>query len=193
MRKMALIAAVLLSASLLTGCCMHDWQDATCTEPKTCVKCGETEGEKLGHDYSELTCTEDSVCANCGDTKKALGHTFVGCVCKVCGETQNPNFRRASFEASSEIEVRYGDTFLALDSNPYDEAQSAEDQAFYGALAYDSICEVNNYFELPDSINDKVAHTSMLDGVQSETHGIIKTTWSYSDYTGVEIMWEIAQ
>ena len=29
--------------------CNHDWQEATCTEPKTCKLCGATEGEALGH------------------------------------------------------------------------------------------------------------------------------------------------
>lgn len=38
----------------------HDWQDATCTVPKTCKTCGETEGKALGHVYSWC------VCENCG-------------------------------------------------------------------------------------------------------------------------------
>ena len=42
---------------------VHEWTDATCTEPKTCVTCGETEGEALGHDYV------DGVCTRCGDVK----------------------------------------------------------------------------------------------------------------------------
>ena len=33
---------------LLAGCaCEHEWTEATYTEPKTCTKCGETEGEPL--------------------------------------------------------------------------------------------------------------------------------------------------
>lgn len=35
---------------LFTGCAhKHEFSEATCTEPKTCIKCGETEGEALGH------------------------------------------------------------------------------------------------------------------------------------------------
>ena len=30
---------------------LHDWEDATCTEPKTCKHCGATEGNPLGHLY----------------------------------------------------------------------------------------------------------------------------------------------
>jgi uncharacterized protein YjdB len=33
----------------------HDWQEATCTEPKTCKKCGQTEGEVLGHEWGTPT------------------------------------------------------------------------------------------------------------------------------------------
>lgn len=31
----------------------HEWKEATCTEPKTCTGCGETEGEALGHTPGE--------------------------------------------------------------------------------------------------------------------------------------------
>lgn len=47
--------------------CKHEWKPATYTDPKTCTKCGATEG-------SPLTCTEhvdensDQLCDNCGAT-----------------------------------------------------------------------------------------------------------------------------
>ena len=39
----------------------HSWQDATCTTPKTCDLCKETEGKALGHNYGN-----DEVCDRCG-------------------------------------------------------------------------------------------------------------------------------
>ena len=67
----------------------HDWADATCTAPKTCSSCGETEGEDLGHSYESVvtapTCTEDGysthTCTRCDDSYvdtyvDALGHDF---------------------------------------------------------------------------------------------------------------------
>lgn len=46
----------------LTGCFhKHTFADASCTEPKTCTVCGETEGEALGH-----TC-EIGTCKQCGE------------------------------------------------------------------------------------------------------------------------------
>ena len=39
----------------------HDWKKADCTTPKTCKRCGITEGESLGHQI------EDGVCKRCGE------------------------------------------------------------------------------------------------------------------------------
>lgn len=85
----------ILLVFMMTGCCLsHDWQEATCTEPKTCSKCGETEGEALGHTWKEATCTEPKTCSVCQETEgEALGHTlseatyWEAAVCSVCGET----------------------------------------------------------------------------------------------------------
>ena len=37
--------------------CSHSWKDATCTAPKTCTKCGATEGSTAKHNYSDGACT----------------------------------------------------------------------------------------------------------------------------------------
>ena len=48
MKKTTAILLALLLALSLSACCMgHDFAEATCTEPATCAKCGETEGEAL--------------------------------------------------------------------------------------------------------------------------------------------------
>ena len=49
--------------------CQHEWLDATCTEPRTCALCGETEGEPLGHSFSEGSFFKRAECARCGETK----------------------------------------------------------------------------------------------------------------------------
>ncbi len=65
------IVGVLVIATVLvfTLVCFHEWQDATCTAPITCAKCGATEGEALPHDWKEATCTEPKTCAICGLTE----------------------------------------------------------------------------------------------------------------------------
>ena len=69
----------------------HIWQDATCTNPKTCSVCGVTDGEALGHLWDGGTvitspsCTASGVtrykCLRCSlledrDTPAALGHSW---------------------------------------------------------------------------------------------------------------------
>ena len=72
----------------------HNWQDATCTTPKTCSVCGITSGSALGHDWNAATCTDPKTCSVCGTTSgSALGHNWnsTNCTepktCKVCGVT----------------------------------------------------------------------------------------------------------
>ncbi|MCR5376149.1 MAG: hypothetical protein K6E71_05305 [Lachnospiraceae bacterium] len=97
MRKAILtICGAVLVAAMLAGCCMkHEWAEATCTEPKKCVKCGETEGVANGHKWKAATCTTPKTCETCGKTEgEALGHTWVDRTmekpktCSVCGATE---------------------------------------------------------------------------------------------------------
>ncbi len=93
-----ILTAIIFSTLLivLTGCGHeHEWTEATCTEPMTCAKCGETEGEPLGHKWKEATCTEPMTCSVCGATEgAALGHKWTEATCtepktcSVCGATE---------------------------------------------------------------------------------------------------------
>lgn len=71
----------------------HDWTEATCTEPETCITGGETRGEASGHNWAEATCTEPEICTVCEENRgEASGHTYTeptcteAAVCTVCGE-----------------------------------------------------------------------------------------------------------
>ena len=61
---------------------VHTWVDATCTAPKTCSDCGETEGEALGHAYFY------NVCLTCGEANPHFIYNFttVGENKLVCNE-----------------------------------------------------------------------------------------------------------
>lgn len=88
----------LLTACLFRACSfiahpVHNWQDATCTEPRTCAECGETDGEPLGHDYQGGDCCNESVCARCGASSGRLGdHVWAEPTCTepktciICGK-----------------------------------------------------------------------------------------------------------
>lgn len=88
-----MIAAVFVLAQIT---CSHEWQDADCRNPRTCMLCGETQGEQGYHDWSNATCTTPKTCSVCGLTDgEALSadksHTWIEATCAapktctVCG------------------------------------------------------------------------------------------------------------
>ena len=73
------IALCLAGATgLMLGGCggEHEWVDATCTAPRTCLTCGETKGEPLGHEWDQEVCGIVKTCTVCGGTE-ANEHTVV--------------------------------------------------------------------------------------------------------------------
>lgn len=69
----------------------HNWNAATCTTPKTCSKCKTTEGEALGHSWNAATCTTPKTCSKCRTTEgEAAGHNYVNGACTVCGDIVTP-------------------------------------------------------------------------------------------------------
>ncbi|MBE5852651.1 MAG: hypothetical protein E7299_06835 [Lachnospiraceae bacterium] len=76
--KKKYITIILLSTLILSGCCLkHDYSEPTCTQPATCTKCGETEGETLPHTWMEANCTEAKHCSVCNQTEgEKLAHKF---------------------------------------------------------------------------------------------------------------------
>ena len=62
--------------------CLHQWQDATCTQPVTCSRCNDTTGEALGHKLINATCTDPITCRVCKETfGHARGHSFREATC----------------------------------------------------------------------------------------------------------------
>ena len=96
---------VVLAFSLSSCECNHEWQEATCTAPKTCVKCGEKSGSPLWHDYVRIACDECMSCSRCGkNTSEKLPHQYIGeCekigVCYYCNE-QSPEVLEHSYNGN---------------------------------------------------------------------------------------------
>lgn len=98
-----------LSCLLLRACGIitfheHDWADATCSEPRTCVSCGKKDGSPLGHSYETATCTAPNTCTICGkESGKPAGHKWglptctVPKVCTVCGATTGEPYGHDTF------------------------------------------------------------------------------------------------
>ena len=83
MKKLISFVLVLSMAVSMAACgCDHQWEYATCQTPKTCTKCGETEGTALAHvpgdpvitavDTAALTVTSDLPCSACGQVMETL-------------------------------------------------------------------------------------------------------------------------
>ena len=72
----------------------HKWVDATCTTPKTCTVCGETEGEMLAH-TEEIIPGKAATCTEAGLTE--------GKKCSVCGEILVAQEEIAVLEHTEEI------------------------------------------------------------------------------------------
>ena len=67
----------------------HTYSEATCTTPKTCIECSETEGAPLGHQLIEATCESLQYCNVCNETfGEKLKHTISVGVCDLCNEFQ---------------------------------------------------------------------------------------------------------
>ncbi len=113
---------------MLTGCGHeHTWTEATCTEPKTCSECGETDGEALGHTWEEATCAEPKHCSVCGETEgEALEHTWTEATyqqpatCEVCGATEGEPlqsyFEKEGIECNAELDTEYPYVIPCYDS-----------------------------------------------------------------------------
>ena len=90
----------------------HSWKDATCTAPKTCSKCSATEGNAAGHSWKDATCTATKTCSKCGATEgSAKGHSYSNGACSVCG-TADPNYNPLTDGAW--LNKDGGDTWLLL-------------------------------------------------------------------------------
>ena len=96
MKKLSVLILALVCLLAFTGCCFHsEWATATCETPKTCVECGETEGEALGHTWTDATCDAPKTCQTCRLTEgEALGHDWVDATtetpktCTTCAATE---------------------------------------------------------------------------------------------------------
>lgn len=66
-------------SSVVLGHLGHDWADATCTAPKTCSRCGATEGTPLGHDFADVWSSDASghwhACSRCDAKDGEATHT----------------------------------------------------------------------------------------------------------------------
>ena len=128
MKKITLIPLLILCVFMLFGCgCQHNWKEATCTEPKKCLNCNETEGEALGHSWVDATCTSPRMCSTCNKTEgEKLEHLWIEATfeapktCSLCAETDGNPLNIAEFETMlKETPVYVESTNLLIQHKQY--------------------------------------------------------------------------
>ncbi len=109
-KRVGMLVMMLSLMLILASCaCKHAFAPATCLEPATCPKCGETDGEALGHSWVDASCTDPESCSRCGLVKgQPLGHSWteVSCTdsrtCSLCGITDGEPLGHTWEEATTE-------------------------------------------------------------------------------------------
>ena len=116
---------VVLAFSLSSCECKHELQEATCTTPRTCAKCGETFGTTIPHKYERVACGEYMRCKDCGANSNysISEHLYLGnCgeigTCYYCDE-QSPEILEHTYKGNVHTGV--------LKCNKCDRQMCAED------------------------------------------------------------------
>lgn len=87
----------------------HVWTDATCTLPRTCNACGETEGEPLGHSWIAATYQKAETCERCQNTQgRSLPYTLTKR--NVLEDSNRPNSVNMDVEVGAFQDV-FGDVY----------------------------------------------------------------------------------
>ncbi len=170
--SVTMISLLLLIVGMLSGCGhQHVWNEATCTEPKTCTECGETEGSPSGHTWTAATCTEPKTCTECGETEgAALKHTWIEATCtapktcSVCGETEG---ELAEHDLNSSGKCRVCDEQIGF-------ALNMSNWKNYLKVSYEAIRTQQS-----TGLWSTTGYTFTLEPITNVTFGDVKVTFEY--------------
>lgn len=110
-KKTTFFLLLITLAALLAGCaCEHEWQASTCLAPRTCIRCGETEGKVRAHDWESTACHDPKPCSVCGTLEGIeLTHEWRSdCkICIHCGHDERPADDRFMDKLTEGINTRW--------------------------------------------------------------------------------------
>ena len=106
---------ILIVTIIMTGCgCNHEWEEATCLNPKTCSLCGKQEGSMTAHSWKEANCTDAKTCEVCQATEgEPRGHNWEEATCerpKTCSVCEATEGLKAEHSVQVGICVVCGDS-----------------------------------------------------------------------------------
>lgn len=84
MKRVGILLLATIVIIVLSSCgCKHEWKEATCDAPKTCVLCNATEGVPITHQWQPATCTNPKICSLCGLAEGVLlPHEWIAPTCE---------------------------------------------------------------------------------------------------------------
>jgi len=198
--KLIALTLSLATALTLTACKKHEheWAEATCTAPKTCATCGETEGEALGHTWAEATYQAPATCTVCGETDgEALTPDFVAHEIALAEQGQAYDCKlvcQDNAEAKTVAHITVSDyrTFDADDAHPAKEGYEYRQATFtvlcddenanaYGVRYNTSVDNFYDILSLDDSVVYNDDGTAMFtvdyDGKEQECTYMEDSSW----------------
>ena len=137
----ALLVVVMLLSALSGCCCNHKWADANCGAPKTCTRCGVTEGEKVGeHTWMDATTDAPKTCSVCGETT---------------GKKIETDYR---FQTSKCKEI-FGtwEGYYTMDATSYGVADYQFTMKLTMSFAYDGYMKMTAELQDPAALAEKIA------------------------------------
>ena len=110
-KRLCTALCLFLFVTLLAGCsCKHTWQESTCLAPRTCTRCGETEGKVRAHEWGSTDCRDPQPCVVCG-TMEGLEVTHQwreDCkICVNCGQDERPADERFPDRLAEGLQKRW--------------------------------------------------------------------------------------
>ena len=102
-----ILALIVVALVILFGTsiiCLHNWEKADCVSPRTCARCGISDGEPnpANHEWGEATCLIPMTCQKCGEQKgDVIGHKYESGICATCGISESNAAKESSGSSSS--------------------------------------------------------------------------------------------
>ncbi len=181
-----LTAANQVRANSITAIVAHEcvWADATCTAPKTCSKCGATEGEALGHTYFDAC---SAICDVCGYEREA-GHNVIHVEAKdaTCTELGNIEYwycdvcGMAWLDEACIMNTNMMAVKLPMIDHTYDNDFDADCNAC-GAIREVEACPITY---IAKSISEDVNGLAFLFNVEADGIVVKEGTFVQADFTG---------
>lgn len=169
MKKFIFLLILLLSTLALVSCdkCEHQWSEPTCTTPKKCALCEETQGSPLGHEFGEWSVTiapsctangEQTRTCKCGETERSplpsahtlIQHEGIPATCTAIGYKAYESCNNCNYTTYEEIPIAKHDTITHEAKKP------TCTETGYAAYEECKNCSYTTYTELPVTKHDTV-------------------------------------